>query len=179
MKKLISSAAIIAAVSLSSSVMADDHSLYLGASLGQTRVDFENVSGVDINDDKDTSWKVYAGYNLNEYVAFELAYHDFGKSEATISNVNVDIDADGYSLSALGKLPVSEQFSVFGRLGYIHVDAEARAAGTTVGTDADDVVFGLGAEYAVNEAVSLRAEWERVNTDDELDTVSAGIVYNF
>ncbi|MCV6612310.1 MAG: porin [Amphritea sp.] len=179
MKKTMLSAAMIVAASLSAPAMADDNSFYLGASLGQTKVNFEEVSGVEIKDDKDTSWKIFAGYNLNENVAFELTYHDFGKSEAVVSSVDVDVEAEGYSLSVLGKLPVSEQFGLFGRLGYIHVDAEAEASGVTANGDADDVLFGIGAEYAVSEAVSLRAEWERVNTDDELNTFSAGISYNF
>ncbi|WP_415898009.1 porin family protein [Neptuniibacter sp. QD72_48] len=177
MKKTLLATALISGI-LSQAAMADSN-FYLGGGVGKTSVDYVEVTGATITDDSDTSWKFFAGYNFNKNFAVEFAYQDLGENSADVLNVPVKIDGDAYSLALLGKLPVGEKAEVFAKLGYARIDADADVANTTVSESESDVLYGLGANYSVTEKVDLRLEWERMDFEDEVDTVSLGVIYNF
>jgi OOP family OmpA-OmpF porin len=109
-------------------VQAQDTGFYAGGSLG--RSEFQDFNGRDIDagmaglgitsrtstDDSDTSWKLFAGYQIMPYLAVEAAYTDFGEATARSLitapippaplTVHTDVEASAWSLSALGMLPL-------------------------------------------------------------------------
>lgn len=181
MKKVILSAAIAAVLAApSATVLAGDTGFYAGASVGQTEVDYVLVTGATINDDSDTSWKIFVGYDLTENFAVEAAYRDFGENTATILGHQTKIEGDAFSVSLLGKLPVNDQFNLFAKLGYADVDAKATVSGIgSVGASDSDFIYGIGADYALTDSLVVRAEWEEISTVDEISTVSVGLGYRF
>lgn len=176
-------AAAVAATLAAPSAYADNHgNFYVGGAIGKTSVDYVIPSGVavDIKDDSDTSWKLFAGYNVNENFAVEFAYQDLGENSMDIMAVPVEVDGDAYSLSLVGKLPMGESAEVFAKLGYAHVNADANVGGLAdVSADGSDVLYGLGVSYSLTDMVDVRLEWERMDFEDEIDTVSLGVSYNF
>ena len=78
------------------SAQAADTGFYFGGSFGQSRVsDFSGsdvdselasmgISSTTTTDDKDTGWKVFAGYRMMKYLAVEAAYANLGEITANV-----------------------------------------------------------------------------------------------
>ena len=208
MKRLIATAALATLVATPAFAQTypgvPDEGFYLGTAVGQAK--FKNDTLDDLGslgfntDDKDTAFKLFAGYQFNPNFAVEASYIDFGDFEASAfatdgSNVatgNIKASVDGFGFALVGRLPIDAGFSVFGKLGLIAWDGKvsgvARENGTIIfeGSDsADDIdpFYGIGAEYVVNQ-VMVRAEFERYDLRDsgedfEIDLISASIGYRF
>ena len=186
------------------SVQAADTGFYIGGSLGQSKVsDFsgsdidaanasEGITSSSSSDDKDTGWKAFAGYRVMKYLAIEGAYTNFG--EATANGIvtapaaftfDSKFEAESWSLSALGILPLNEQFSLFARLGVNVWDADysVSAPGFVSISDSEDgtdVVYGLGAAYNITKNLNLRGEWERYDLGgQDVDLLSLGVAWVF
>lgn len=162
-KKFAAAAALLIASSAAFAVQPG--SMYVGADVGKTKID-------DFSE-RDTSFGAFAGYNFNQNVAVELGYRRL----ADISDFGVNLKADQIALSVVGTMPLQNNFSVFGRLGYNRIDVEASAAGYTAKDDTSKAVFGIGLGYAFTPAVSGRIEVQRPTSDST--NVSAGVVFNF
>jgi OOP family OmpA-OmpF porin len=94
------------------------------------------------------------------------------------------VEVTGFNVAALGSFPISEQFSVFGKLGLFVWDAEA--SDTTGGVpfeataDGTDVSLGLGVSYNFTRNFGVRAEWELFKTDEaDATLLSIGAVFRF
>ena len=178
MKKLLMMTALISGIS--SPVALADSDFYLGGSVGQATVDYPSGAGFIVTDDSDTSWKVFAGYNVNPNFAVELAYQDLGESEAAVGDIPLYFGGDTVSLSLIGKLPLGDKAEVFAKFGYVHLDADIHSPGfDTFADNESDFLYGLGVSYQVAESVDVRMELERMNFADQVDTVSLGVSYNF
>lgn len=152
------------------------------------------------DDDRDTGYKLFGGYQLNRNFAVEAGWFDlghFGYAASTLpaGTLNGNVRIRGLNLDVVGMLPVTPKLSVLGRVGLVH----ARAQGSFSATGAARVPYanaspsqnstgykaGLGLAYAVTEALSLRLEGERYRVNDavgnkgHVDLVSIGLVYRF
>ncbi|WP_302140442.1 outer membrane beta-barrel protein [Halomonas alkalicola] len=181
-----------------------DEGFYLGTAIGQAKFKndtLDDLGSVGFNtDDKDTAFKLFAGYQFNPNFAVEASYVDFGDftadGNATIGgdsySANFDASVDGFGFALVGRLPIDAGFSVFGKLGLIAWDGKAsgiiRENGVVIESardSADDIdpFYGIGAEYVVNQ-VMVRLEFERYDLSDsgedfEIDLISASIGYRF
>ena len=141
--------------------------------------DFDNWGGTD------TTFSVGVGYRLNENVAVELGYQDFG--DVSISgNGSATIEADAIQLSVIGGLPVSENVGVYAELGFDLWDAKLSytdVPGVGSGSDSDDgndVYFGLGGYWSVNEKIAIHLDYQVHELDDtEIDTLGVGVSFTF
>jgi len=146
-------------------------------------------------DETDTAAAIGVGYNLNSTFAFELAYHDLGGLDISDSvyepsvgyiDVNGSLDVTAVNFSAIAKLPLSESFDLYGRLGYASVKVDSRgtgyAMGITVPVSASEsenkATFGLGAAYKVNDKFALRGEYIKFG-DLDLSSFTIGGTYAF
>lgn len=201
--KLVAPSLVILALVSSSAVMAADGNSgwYVGASAGQsnTNVDtagiksgVENLglTGVVVSvDDTTTSWKLFAGYQLNQYLGFEAAYVNLGEITGSVTTnelVPIRVSASPYAtvVSVVGSLPVSDAFSIFGKLGgdFWTANVKASASGYEANDKSDglDFAYGIGAKWKFNPNVGLRAEWERFQMKDtDSDMWSLGVAYSF
>jgi OmpA-OmpF porin, OOP family len=208
MKRLIATAALatlVATPALAQSYPGvPDEGFYLGTAIGQAKLKNDTLDWLDDlganTDDKDTAFKLFAGYQFNPNFAVEASYVDFGDFEASafatdginVASGNVKASVDGFGFALIGRLPIDAGFSVYGKLGLIAWDGKvsgvARENGTVVfeGSDsADDIdpFYGVGVEYVINQ-VMVRAEFERYDLSDsgedfEIDLISASIGYRF
>jgi len=212
MKKQLLSMVLASACAAVPAVHAAENGLYAGISVGQANVkDLPSAAAFDAElallgittssssvDDTDTAYKLFAGYKVNKYFAVEGSWADLG--EATYSaqiiapvtgNANASWEASAFALSALGIIPLGNQFELFGKVGYSLWDADLRVSAVGVEDNADEdgssVVYGLGASYRFAENMAVRAEWERydgIGEDDttgesDIDMWSIGLQFNF
>jgi OmpA-OmpF porin, OOP family len=173
---------LIMGLAFGAAANADDApGFYAGASLGEASVEVDDVDF----DGSDTSFKVFGGYSFNQHFALELAYFDGGNADERIGAGVVGVELSGLNASAVGRLPVGENFSLFGKVGFASYDAEvtARVNGQTLfaedGSD-EDLSYGVGGEFRFGPSFGLRAEYEMVDASGaEFTLMSIGGSFRF
>lgn len=193
---------------------AADPGWYVGLSGGQSKADtnggeldstfrslgFTSSSSVD---DKDTGWKLFAGYQFNPNFAVEGGYVDLGKfsfnttvtaapAGYTTGSLSGNVKTkNGFLVDAVGIWPATDKFSVFGKLGAYSIKTELSASGPSgsVNQSSTDSNFhwGVGAGYDFDKNIGARLEWERFNSvgnkdktgEADVDLLSVGVVYKF
>lgn len=141
-----------------------DTGWYVGADVGTTDLD---------GADDDTGLRILGGYNINRNFAAELGYsmlYDKGGVEVT-----------AWELVGIGKYPVSNNFSIFGKLGFAMWEAEANLGPFgRVKDDGTDLTFGLGVQYDLSRNFGVRGQWQTYDVGDgDADVLSIGVIYRF
>lgn len=180
---------------------------YVGGSVGQGRshLDDRNVvntlsgnsalSGFS-TDSRDRGFKLFIGKQLNHYFAIEGGYFDLGNYDfSAVTTANRAITGEtklrGLNLDLVGQLPLTERFSILGRVGgqYTRTKTDYSGAGITApgnrySSDSNwGPKAGLGLEYKFSEALAGRVEMERNRINDgigrrgNVDLISVGLVY--
>src|SRR4051812_43795624 len=106
---------------------------YLGAGVGQFNVKIDDIDQTDDAierlDDDDRSWKAFAGYRFNPYIALEAAYIDFGtpnsRSDASGSSGDFRVNISGFAPYVIGTIPVGP-VELYGKIGYYFYDTRLR-----------------------------------------------------
>ena len=147
---------------------------YVGGGVGQSMTSFNgtdfsanaaNNETLTLEKNK-TAYKIFGGYNVNQYFGVEGGFVDFGKPAAKFSgNAGTDKVSEELSswfVAAKGTLPLTEQFNLFGKLGVTQNKAKvsSSAGGTSASDSRSGVLYGVGAEYNVTKQVGLRVEYE-------------------
>ena len=147
---------------------------YLGAAIGSTSY---SEDGFDETDD---GFKLNAGIRINENFAIEGNYIDFGRPEGPFYGIDSSVRVDGFGLSALGIMPISDEFELFGKVGLFGWNADIKVGPFSSTDDGTDVIYGFGAAYRLSDQLSLRAEWEFVDLEGgDLDMLSIGAQLDF
>ena len=143
---------------------------YLGAGAGQFNAGIDNFDQIDEAvegwDEDDTAYKVFAGYRMNRFLAFELDYINLGEpSGQVVPGVNVDSSVDGFAPYVVGTLPLGPYFEAYGRLGYYFYDATRGVEDTLdnrveFDEESEDLVWGAGIGANIGEKLNLRFEYE-------------------
>jgi len=148
------------------------------------------------SNERDTAYKLFIGKQLNKNFAIEAGYFDlgnFGFNATTIpaGSLNGDVGFRGANLDLLAQLPLSQRFSVYGRLGMHYTEADASFSGNRLFAVTNrnpsesklNAKVGLGMEYKFTEALALRGEVERYRVNDavgnrgDVDFLSLNLVY--
>ncbi len=160
---------------------------YVGGSLGQSK--FKNsCTGLPAGlscDEKDTAWRILAGYQFNPNIAAEFGYHNFGETKASGGGIDVKDKASAWELVAVGTWPIANQFGIYGKLGAHHSESKLESNVGGSGKDTGNgLTFGAGLQWNVMPPLGLRAEWQRYDkvggvSDNKLDVLSLGAVWRF
>ena len=163
--------------------VAKDEGAYAGGSIGLTTIDIcgdLTAFGATTCDDEDTGFKLFGGYKFNRNLAVEGGFVDFGEISASFPTGSATVSSDALFAAAVGILPVSSKFSVFGKLGFFMWDLTATGTGGTVSDDGTDLLIGVGLGFDITERLTIRAEWEDYDGGgDGVNFLSAGLQYNF
>ncbi len=84
--------------------------VYVGASLGEATNESGEFRG------SDTAFKLVGGYACNDYFGVEIAYVDAGTQRDSVGVTRIDNESSGIIASAPGRLPLGDEFAVFGKL---------------------------------------------------------------
>jgi OOP family OmpA-OmpF porin len=162
---------------------AQDNGPFIGASIGSAGLD-DDFDGLSI-DDSGTAYRIVAGWRFNEHFALEGGYHNFGDFEQTFvvdgEELNVALSADGFTLGAVGNIPLSERFSLMGRAGMFFWDGNADINNVSQATPEDsNLFFGAGLNFQLSQKVQLTGDWTRYDLADTASNVfSVGLQYRF
>ena len=171
----------------------DLSAVYIGGGLGQSKFKdgCSGVSGPGVScDDKDTSFKIFGGYQVNKNFAAEFGYTDLGKAKFSDPFGSAELKAYVWELSAIGAFPVMDAFSVYGRLGGYW--GETKFSGDVSGKkNTTNLTFGLGLQYDFNKNLGVRGEWQRYSKmkahpeggtgdfDSDVDVLGVSVLYRF
>ncbi len=204
--------ATLAAIATMTSPLAsaDVSNWYGGINLGQSRAKIDDAritSGLLAgrfatssisDDDRDTGYKLFGGYQAGRYFAIEGGYFDLGKFGFTANTIppgslSGNIKVRGANLDLVGTLPITNKFAAFGRVGanyaYTRDTFTGTGAVTVVRASASkhdtNIKAGVGLQYAMTDSLAWRAEVERYRINDavgnkgDIDLVSVGLIYRF
>jgi OmpA-OmpF porin, OOP family len=189
---------------------AADPGWYFGASGGpsQTDVDEDRIAAdlleqgysttfMDDNE-RDTGFKGFGGYQFNKYWAIESGYYDLGDFGYTSNTVPLGslhgvYEGRGMYLDALLHMPFTPKFSAFLRAGAAYTQSRGAFEGTGLVNvtnpnaldDSVDYKFGAGLEYMFTQRFGMRLEAERYRVNDsidnkgDIDMYTAGVVFRF
>ena len=174
----------IAAVAVASGLfslpaLSADNGIYLGASVGQSSVQYDDAN---LNFDASaTGFKAIAGWRFLDWLAVEGNYVDLGSGDDNVLGEKIESDVNGVSLSAVGFLPLGP-VDLFARVGAIswNADLEAPGLGIKGSDDGTDLTYGIGAQFRV-WSLSFRGEYERfdISDADTVDMFSIGVTWTF
>lgn len=182
---------------------------YVGGSVvgSRAKIDENNVArnflapnGARIStftrDERGLGFKIFAGKQLNRYLAVEGGYFDLGKFDFTANTTDLGVvrgetSYRGANLDLVAQFPMTQRLSLLGRAGvqYAKVDADFSGnrirggVNTSPSDSSTNAKFGVGLEYKLTEALAVRYEAERYRTDAtavmrrNVDALSVSLVY--
>lgn len=179
-------AAAIAGLSLVSGT--SQAQVFFGGTAGRSSTDDYEFGTTDSNrhqDDSDTAWSLFVGYQWNPYFATTIAYTDLGSLQAsgTIDGgeggggsigYTDKISATAMDVSAIGILPFSTfasedsfigRFSLFAEVGLSLWDQDVNCVACDGGSDfkggdtGSSVLLGGGLSMRVTEGLRLHARY--------------------
>lgn len=190
-------AAVLALAGLVAASQASAQGFYLGASAGNSNIDDDITTGLITSgtvDGKSSGYKLFGGYQFNDYFGLDLAYVDLGKARYSGSYFGTPVadgtvEVWGLNMAVVGILPVNPSFAVFGKVGLFAW--EAKAEDVTLGLPFSDLATGtdfsagLGMSFHFTRNLSARVEWERFGLTGydfdlgHVELLSLGMVYRF
>lgn len=142
-------------------------------------------------DDEDEGWSVGVGFHISRFVAIEGGYHDFGTAQdssgcppdalcAERLIAPAQADSTAVTVSVLPHWPVTESFSVYGRLGVASWESDVSNAFNDFkleSVDGEDLILGAGVRFLIAGPFGAFAEFSRVA--DTFETLSVGASWGF
>ncbi|NQY97729.1 MAG: porin family protein [Henriciella sp.] len=124
-----------------------------------------------------------------------LAFHEIlgGEFEASfglgaedldgVSGAQVELE-NQFGAYLVGRYPVAQDFDVLARIGYTTGEYQSSNSGVTGDIEVDGVAFGVGGEYMLTDAWGVRADYTRIEAEDDsfdggIDVFSISGVYKF
>jgi OOP family OmpA-OmpF porin len=186
MKKLM--IALIAGVAAMSAAQAQN--AYVGAAVTTSDTNYRIGGATNVNDPGyKASGKIFGGWELDNTWGVEAGYTDLRSTHGnyTLGGNAGRVTTDGSRsyLAAKASWPVNEQVSVYGKLGvgYSKTDVALSTPNVSWDDSKTEAYGGLGAQYKLNQNVSLIAEYERYGKKKEVgakaDAFSIGARYAF
>lgn len=157
---------------------------YVGFNIGSPR--YDTPCGVGFGcDNPNTSYNLYLGGYFNPYVGAEIGYLHMGDA----SRGGGTQRAQGLNLSLVGRVPIGQMFSLFGKIGttYGRTTTDASpASGLVAGSESGwGGAYALGATMDFSNNWGVVLEWQRHrfhfagDRQDDVRTVNLGVRYRF
>lgn len=171
----------------------DMSNFYAGVTLGAGNASFTApVAGYLVENPKSKPvYGVFGGYRYNKNLAVELAYTGASYIYTTpaVGGARYLSKQTVFAIAAVGTMPVSDAFSVFGKLGVAGASSETNALGEQ-NTRRFAPTLGAGVEYKFTPNVSGRLSADvyavaatipvaLVKQNSTATVVNAGISYSF
>lgn len=145
---------------------AEQQGWYLGAGAGYAKTTTSNIEKPEGISEKtnDTGFKLYGGYQFHKNWAAEIEVVSLGKYTESYSDHHTSIKTTGLGISTIGILPLSDQFSLFGKTGvikkYMNVQIYDDDSTNSQKNTVTSALLGGGAAYHFTPNLTLRAEYE-------------------
>jgi OOP family OmpA-OmpF porin len=200
----------VATLGVQAQTSIDNEGLYVGIGAGDAKAKFNHdsalqnalaagvVAGPLAVDQQGHAYKVFVGFPMSPFWALETGYFNLGRfgfnaNTTPDGTVNGRAKVQGLNLDLVGKLPITDSWSLLGRVGMTYAETQGQITGTGAGdvalpsTKKRDTLYkyGFGTQYAFTPALTLRLEAERYRVNDlaaqksNVDLISVGLVYRF
>lgn len=184
--------------------------VYFGLSAGESQTTIDNVritqellsSGFTTNtlseDRRDPGYKAFVGFPITPSWAVEAGYFDLGRFGFTAQTTPAGTltgtaRIQGVNLDLVGTLPITDRWSLLGRVGATYADTQDNFSGMgavnvtnpSPNKRETNYKYGFGTQYAFTPALTLRLEAERyrvndaVNNRGDIDLIALSLVYRF
>jgi OOP family OmpA-OmpF porin len=178
-----------------SSTAAADSPWYVQGRVGQSSYQATVGQGAWFFDGDDESAAVEVGYALNPYIALEAGYHELGRFGGSGSPcaldavacvaivVPVEADISGLSVAAVPRYPLTDRFSVYGKVGVIDWTtdishgSEIFGRGRIDSLSGQDLLAAVGAQVDFRRGFGVAIEYEELDFD--VGSTSLGLSYRF
>lgn len=140
----------------------------------------------------DTAARVSLGWQFTPMIGLEAGYSSFGTVfESRNNTFSANQDANAWTLSLLGTIPIADRFGIYGRVGAARFDNDTSGTGLVQGVPVNNdnrtkPYFGAGLKFGLTDNVALRAEYQRYKDlaniggiRDDVDAWSGGVVFTF
>ena len=162
---------------------------YFGGGIGDFSSSVDEINSLDDVDDagidfsdSDNALKLFGGWRLNRYLAFQGDYVDFGESSGFVTpSVSGTSDVQGFAPSIVGTLPIGP-VELFGRIGMMFYELDLNlTGGRVIDESGEDMVWSAGIGLDVKERLNLRLEYEQIDIErfDEADAVWLNAAWKF
>jgi OmpA-OmpF porin, OOP family len=179
----------------------DNHIATLAGAAGDT-VSFSGRSIQRMSD----AWWASAGYFFNPYVGIDAGFFHIGEIKyvavgslvepglTQALGTSTEVSSHGPALSLIGRLPLTENFSLDLRVGDYYgktvftntISVDANGSTSTQSKSKSTLLAGVGASYTMAGHWSVRIDYLRVNKagDDDVgkydvNLATAGVSYTF
>jgi len=184
-------AAVLLAAALPTAAAAGGPLYFTGAILNASaEIDVQKEFGRLFHDD-DEGWSLGVGFHIGKHLAIEGTYYELGTTgESSICNdpdvlcielvAPESVDSTAIAISVLPHWPVTEHFSIYGRIGIAtwESDINQAFAGTSLGNiDDEEPIYGVGVRFEVLGPFGAFAEVSRIA--DTFETVALGATLGF
>ncbi len=170
---------------------------------------FQNATSKTEN--TDIGYQATFGYRFHRYIAAEIGLVQYGSLKTSL-NADVDVNGSGtyvpvglhYNfhvagplMSAIGTLPLNDKFELYGRVGVLFASAEREFTSKVNGEsgiastgrgDSQNLVYGAGVGWNINQMYTIRAEYQVINGvgegdrtggEEDLRNFSLGLIVRF
>ena len=179
MKKTAIAFAVAAFATAAAQAAPQANTFYVGARAGWASAHYDLTKyendGYKVHRNSAT-YGVFAGYQINDYLATELAYDYFGTVRRNINDFSFKMTNHGASFSVKAGYPILNSLDVYGRVcaalvrsdyrGEYMGDVQERSHSLKVSP-----VFAAGVEYAPMPELGLRLEYSWLNKVGKLKDV--------
>jgi outer membrane immunogenic protein len=172
MKSLAFAAALLTSAALVAAPAAAQEGMT--ASLGYTHYDGDEVDVGGVTGR--LGYRFHPNFGVEGEATFGVNDDDV---DVLGTNVNVELD-NAYGVYGVGYLPVSQNVDLFARAGWAKVEASGSSGPFTAELEEDGVGVGAGVQWRFGERVGLRAEYTRLEgEDDGVDTYGLSLATQF
>lgn len=198
--------AVAAALGLvAAPVMAEEAGFYAGVGVGifGVEADDDDIDAAldDAFDEDDTGFRVFGGWQFNQYLGVEAGYDagagvDKTLGDITVNGVEADVDFDvsGFDVMLVGTLPIGDTFYGFAKAGVLFWDVEADielreddGEGGVITTDlsgddsGQDPAYGVGFGMNLGDNARVQVEYTDYHFNSSVDGnfISGSFVWRF
>lgn len=140
-------------------------------------------------EDENSVFDIGVGYRFLPFVSAELSYTNFGE----YGNDFASAELDGYKLSAVGILPLTEKVELYGEVGQFFSNVDVELVGFESDYDDETLFFGVGIGFQISDPLWVNIEYQRYKVDydtsnwpvdigqddTDIDTLKAGLAFYF
>ena len=129
--------------------------IYFGAGVGAAHFNGLNNAAVETGTEDAAATNLFMGYNFNETFGAELGYQYAGRGNTNGGINNNAYENQGATLSGIARLPLGEDFSLFGEAGAYW----SHTHGFGMTDSRVSPMAGVGLTYKLNDALDLQARY--------------------